>query len=129
MAVSGPGRTRGASSSTRSGLAPGLATAGEVDGAADGSARLQPAVRAIYEEVTAAAKLQTLEDENAALKEQLAAALKAVSPPAAGSGGVSAAGAAGWGRGAREPAREEGGEFSPPKVRSHNPSRLQNTAR
>ena len=69
-------------------LVPGVVAGGDVDGAGDGSDRLAPSVKERYAEATAAARLERLERENAALKEQLAAAKTALS------GGVTAAGAA-----------------------------------
>eukprot|EP01050_Picozoa_sp_SAG11_P013363 SAG11_NODE_1554_length_4695_cov_1.527633_4_plen_343_part_00 len=75
------------------GLTPGKARGTLVDGAADASGLLRKSVRKMYEEARAAARLQTLEAENAALKAQLEATRKAV----AGADGVGAVGAAGRG--------------------------------
>ena len=83
----------------------------------------------MYKEATAAARLQKLETENTALKEQLETVLQAMAPAAAGAGGggVSAAGAAGWGRGAPEPPYDETGVRPPTKVGPETPPWLVDT--
>eukprot|EP01052_Picozoa_sp_SAG31_P028294 SAG31_NODE_2720_length_5190_cov_3.678256_5_plen_211_part_00 len=78
--------------------AQGLARGSKVDGAADNSHQLLESVQKIYTDATMQAKLQKLEEENAALKAKIKAAEKAMA--AAGGdaqkmGGVSASGAAG----------------------------------
>ena len=82
------------------GLLPGIATGDAIDGAGDASGKLLPRVAAMYEEVTTTDRLEKLEAENVALKEQLAAARAALDPDSSNkkqdaSGGVSASGASG----------------------------------